>query len=243
MSWAIKGLPDELIDGSEPGWLTGLRPRYRRGVKPTNAETSQVDELNDAPWNAAAEFAANLAREHPEPPSLERLLDALLQCIHEAPLTLLSDVEPADVIAIKPQLRRGQRRPRIGDVVAIPAQDGSFYRASVIARNRFGTAVGVYVDKGPARPPGPGSRPLPVEYAFYTDENEIVAGRWPIVGHDDDLLDLFPSEPEYLYRGKDPVFDSGEHGLAETPDGDIRYLTADGPPPSDWTATTSGSRS
>jgi hypothetical protein len=112
-------------------------------------------------------------------------------------------------------------------VLAIPALDGVYHLALVIARNRFGTALGP-LRGGTAFPRldgseryQAGSRPI------YTDEQLIADGAWPIVGHADDLLSLFPGEPE-LYHAPDLLWSGrqqiGEFAAAESPTGAMRQL-------------------
>jgi hypothetical protein len=91
----------------------------------------------------------------------------------------------------------------------------------------FGIALGLF--EGISAVPrlseklGRAVRRLPI----YTDEHLIADGTWRVVGHDEQLLPLFPSQPE-IYHGPDNIFNSpriGEFGAAETADETLRQIT------------------
>lgn len=233
LAWGLKSLPEGTVDGFDATRLTGLRAQYRRGAKPSgDAAKNEVDELNDAPFTMASDLAAlltdRLADELGDKPTLDDLLGAILAGLHRAGESILSDVDPRDVIAIKAELRRGkQPRPKVGDVVAIPASNGEHHLAVVVAKNGFGTAYGVLEGTGPARPLSKSSRREVWPHPFYSDDDPVVSGRWLLVDHDEELLDAFPSEPEifHLPRPDMPYVDVGPHGAAERPGGKLRKLS------------------
>jgi hypothetical protein len=122
------------------------------------------------------------------------------------------------------------KRTRVGDLLAIPARDGRYFVAVVVDRNSFGTALGLFTRAAgraalptvPAADP-PHLQPRPV----YTGEDEVQAGRWTVIGHDEDLPRLFHA-PEIYHRPADIPgldMDLGQFGSAETPDHRLRQLT------------------
>ncbi len=80
-------------------------------------------------------------------------------------------------------------------MVAIPAEKGRYFFTLVLTRNQFGVAYGLFHGRHPLRMPVKGTR---TERHFYSSDELVTAGRWRIVGHDERLLSLFPSEPESL---------------------------------------------
>ncbi|MEU0880478.1 hypothetical protein ABZ345_17890 [Lentzea sp. NPDC005914] len=62
--------------------------------------------------------------------------------------------------------------------------------------------------------------PSPVD----ADDEAVQSGRWPIIGHDDDLRAEF-DEPEIFHPPREDRPNLGPHGAAETAAGNLRLLT------------------
>lgn len=103
--------------------------------------------------------------------------------------------------------------------MAIPAAGGGYHLAVLLTLDRIGVALGLLRGTFPV-PRVEGAehrhvRPRPV----YSDGELIEDGTWQIVGHDEGLLRLFPSEPE-IYHAPGltvPGIDFGEFDLADLP--------------------------
>ncbi|MGW1735849.1 hypothetical protein [Streptomyces sp. NPDC001999] len=184
---------------------------------------SRVGELNDSVFVQASEAIADLLNwegESATPADLASLLKLALKA---------SDVEFADVHAeeiaqISAISPKRVTKAKIGDIVAIPAKAGGYRIAVVVARNRFGTALGLF--RGVFKVPRVRAQRSNISgIPIYTDEQLIAAGVWLIVDHDESLLEFFSSEPE-IYHAPDvwPNRDFGTFGAAETADGEIRPI-------------------
>src|SRR5262249_39975415 len=112
------------------------------------------------------------------------------------------------------------------DVLAIPVTGG--HRLAVtITRNRFGTALGLFEGVSPDGRPDAKILRTPRKYPIYTEESLAKNGQWKIVDHDENLLRLFPADPEIYHKpGAWPGIDTGEFGAAETADGPLRMIDA-----------------
>ncbi|MGX6605025.1 hypothetical protein ACWKSP_23265 [Micromonosporaceae bacterium Da 78-11] len=146
-----------------------------------------------------------------------------MAALHQAGV-ILADTTGEDVTAITTASRRPSRQYRIGDLVALSAQGGGFHVAVVAARNRFGTAIAVLdgIRATDAVPTGP----VVIERVYYTDDEGLYNGGWLLLGHDDTAVPA--EEPEFFYAPVpwDPD-EAGEHGLAESPGGATRLLSAE----------------
>ncbi|EWT01043.1 hypothetical protein N865_11865 [Intrasporangium oryzae NRRL B-24470] len=200
------------------------------GVPYRGPRQSAVGELDDAVFVDASDLLSLLARDGErrddgiaDPNELSSRLTAALQRWGGA----LADVGAGSVTSLTVDVPRA-RRPKVGDVLAIPASSGGYHLASVLARNRFGTALGVVEGTVPV-PRVIGSLPVPAparRLPVYTDDRLVVSGAWTVVGHDEALLALFPSDPE-IYHSPEPAWpgvDLGEFGAAETASGEMRLL-------------------
>jgi hypothetical protein len=72
-------------------------------------------------------------------------------------------------------------------------------------------------------------RRAPRKLPIYTDKGRVADGIWKIVGHDDSLLALFPSDPPIYHRPNawPGIADTGEFGAAETADRPLRLIGPD----------------
>lgn len=226
IAWGVKVLPDDAISDLIPASVISLRPRFKRGVQAAEPEDSEVRELNDASWVAAADFVAGLVGREGAAPTAEELFARLVDAFASSESSALSDVSPSDVVAVKPVLRKAKPRPKVGDLVAIPLPDGRFVPAVLVARNPFGEAFGIFTIPGPLRVPSEATLDAFWPQPIYTDDEQVVVRRWPLIGHDEGLLDRFPRVPE-LFQEPDGRGERGEHGLARSPEGGTRTLSAE----------------
>jgi hypothetical protein len=226
LGWAIPTRSDGLdATVGEPLRMTATLTGGRRYRPPGR---SRVPELNDHVFEDARSHNASLVRALAVPVTPQRFASAVLQILRTGHVGL-ADVDGAKLRALKAEAvtRRGIALVP-GDVVAIPVESGGFRLAVFITRNRIGTALGMFegvtrsgrLEESVIRRP----RGLPV----YTGENLIRNGTWAVVGHAEDLLDLFPADPEIYHRPRTASgADLGEHGAAETASGQLRMLDAD----------------
>jgi hypothetical protein len=220
----------EIIGWSIPG--SGLpQPLPLRAVTTGNKRytgpgRSRAGELNDGVFEAARDCLMPLFGLLEGPVTPEVFASALLRMVNRGRIAL-ADVDGADVrkiVAGDPARRLV--KAEIGDVLAIPVPGGHRI-AVVIAKNRFGTALGLFAGISPTGRLTAQVRAAPRKYPLYTEESLIKAGTWQIVGHDETLLKLFPANPEIYHRpGAWPGIDTGEFGAAERADGPLRLIGA-----------------
>ncbi|GAA2723381.1 hypothetical protein [Actinocorallia aurantiaca] len=217
----------ELVEGARlPVRFKAELARGRRYTPPADSRTA---ELNDNTFAEASSLVSFLT-EHFAPAggkhsSYEFLGPLLLQVLHSAE-TPLADLDPRTVSGLAVEHPKGKPGGKPGDIVAIPAKNGLFRFAVLVARNQFGLALGFL--EGASRVPRP-KPPLTPGAVFYTDDLLITSGDWPVVARDEHLLALFPAEPE-IYHGTDLAFPGvsvGEFGAAETPSGELREIDED----------------
>jgi hypothetical protein len=139
---------------------------------------------------------------------------------------ILADVEPDEIGGLTVETpKKRVAKPKPGDVVGIPVA-GGYRPAVVLVRNHFGTALGLFAGTSPNGQVGrlrsaPG-RPV------YTEESLIKDGTWPVVDHDESLLELFPADPPIYHKPNAwPGIDTGEFGAAETADGTMTPIGPD----------------
>lgn len=231
LGWAVPA-NSEAIDGVFPQPLT-FKVTLTGGERYGSDEPSRVPELNDAVFEDAGECQAALAERLSAatgaPVTPRRLAEALLQVLRSGRIPL-ADVQGADIRGLTAEAP-GKRspRPRPGDVLAIPALRRGHHLAVVLARNRFGTALGLFEGRSPQGRLDPELREAPRRHPVYTEESQLGNGVWKIVGHDESLLALFPADPP-IYHEPDAwpgIVDTGEFGAAETADGSLRFIDAD----------------
>lgn len=118
-------------------------------------------------------------------------------------------------------------RYRVGDIVAVPAEQGLFFFLIIVQMNRFGVGFGLFKNRHTIQLAGHleqvENRPFPI----YSDGRLIKSGRWKIVGHREDLLGRFVGNGE-IYHSKalnQDIPEIGPFGSAEDVDGALRSLT------------------
>ncbi len=151
----------------------------------------------------------------------EDLASYLLQVL-KAARPAFADVD--EVADLQVKVAKGRRKFQVGDVIGVPAGKGGYHFAVIVAVDNWGPAVGLLqgVHASPQLGPADGyrARHVPV----YPGQDLIQDGTWPIVGHDENLLALFPDPPE-IYFSPNPVFPQyGKFGAAGTADGRKRVI-------------------
>ncbi|MFC4556423.1 hypothetical protein [Georgenia faecalis] len=223
LGWGAASLGDDL--DAPPPVPVELRPRLRRGATPAEGP-SRAGDLGDAPVVDAGDLLGRLAarlRDSEGRPTLEDLATLVGQGLRGLPPGTLADVDPGDVTSVTVRTVTAPQRAAVGDVVAIPATDGTYHLGVVLDRNVFGTALGLFRGTHAPRPPAPGAPAA--AHAVYTDDEAVADGHWRVVGHDENLIVGFPDAPEVLHRPGAPGV--GPYGAAERPDGALRDLGED----------------
>jgi hypothetical protein len=232
LGWAVPS-GSEAIDGVFPEPL-----RFKvalRGNKPYRSDrASRVHDLDDHPFEEAREHSRVLVERmcaaSGAPVTPQQFASAILQVLRTGHI-LLADVEPEDIRKLTAEVPRKRIvKPRPGDVLAIPVRNGGYHMAVVIiARNRFGMALGLFCGISAEGRLDAGLRRSPRKYPLYTGTNLVEDGTWKITDHDDSLLALFPSDPPIYHRPNawPGVADTGEFGAAETADGTLRLIGPD----------------
>ncbi|WUH93818.1 hypothetical protein OG900_29350 [Streptomyces sp. NBC_00433] len=220
LGWGAGSLRDRLA-GDVPVPVV-LTPRPR----PRGPAASRAGELDDSVYADAGDvlsaLADGLADAHGARPALGDLADLVARGLAAAGPRAAegaSGLKGVTAPAAKPR-----RRPAPGDVVAIPAADGAHHLAVVLARDDFGTAFGLFEGTHPLKPVSAAHHPAPVPTPLYADDEAVRSGRWPTIGHDDDLPAAF-AEPEILHPPRADRPNLGPHGAAETAAGRLRPLT------------------
>lgn len=198
----------------------------RRYVSPGD---SRVGELSDSIFVDVADWLSLMTEgSADQPASLSGLASTLALVLRSSGIPL-EDVGSEEVVRLIPVIPKRVAKPRAGDILAIPAKGDGYHMAAVVARNRFGTALGIFCGRFIV-PRFKGRENLTVRrFPLYTDDRLLATGVWKVVGHDEDLLALFPSDPE-IYHAPDlrwPGIDLGEFGAAESSAGAIRLIDAE----------------
>jgi len=208
-----------------------------KGNKPYRSDTpSRVPELNDHTFEDARAHHVVLVEKVrttvDAPVTPQQFASAILQVLQTGRITL-ADVRSEDVRKLTADVPEKRiARPRPGDVLAIPARDGGCHMAVVVARNRFGTALGLFHGTSAQGRLDADLRRRPRKHPVYTDDNLVLDGTWKVVGHDASLLALFPSDPVIYHQPnawcRQPgIADTGQFGAAETADGTLRLIDPD----------------
>ncbi|MCU7724011.1 hypothetical protein ODJ79_09815 [Actinoplanes sp. KI2] len=197
-----------------------------KGNRRYESETSRTFLLNDATFVHAADFleffATRISAAYGRPASPRDFAAGVLDLL-KSMNTSFQDIAAHEVHSIAAQSSKRSTKAAVGDILAIPMRGARYRMSVVVARNRFGTALGLFDGASEVPRVGASRRRGPV---LYTDDQLIAKGAWIIVGHEDSLLSLFPAEPE-IYHSPDPIFPNtqiGEFGAAESPSGELRQI-------------------
>ncbi|MDT5293479.1 MAG: hypothetical protein QOJ76_359 [Acidobacteriota bacterium] len=240
---ALKSVGDERLSDVTPSNVTALKPQIRRGAARLDSAPEadepggSVSDLNDAAFVVAGDLVADLSdgfkRETGRAPTLNELCGLLVEAAHRCKEGLLADINPADIIGVKAEVNKKRKiKAEVGDLVAIPLENGEYLIAIILARNTYGVAYGLF--EGASKVPRPfsvNSHPPAAPHPVYSSDELVANGRWKIVGHDEGLLSLFPAEPEIYYRQQvipgmpDYGKDIGPYGSGRTASGRMRELT------------------
>jgi alkylhydroperoxidase/carboxymuconolactone decarboxylase family protein YurZ len=241
---ALKSFGDERLSDVSPSNVAALKPQIKRGAKRLDSrqeadgpEASSVSDLNDAAFVVAGDLVADLAdgfkRETGLPPTLNELCGLLVAAAQRCDAGLLADINPADIAGLKAEVNKRRKiKAEVGDIVAIPLENGEYAIAVILAKNTFGVAYGFF--QGASKIPRPfsvNSHPPAAPHPVYSTDALVANGRWKIVGHDEALLSLFPSEPEIYLRQQvipgmpDYGKNIGPYGSGQTASGRTRDLT------------------
>lgn len=186
---------------------------------------SRVSEMGDSVFTDVADFLAGLSDEEGGGPvSPNDLANILLEFVNSEAANL-ADVSGGDVSRLSIAGAGRVARPKVGDILAVPA-DGAWYAVIVVARNRFGVALGIFGERFRSLDAVHPERSSACRFPVYSDDTEVVNGSWRVVGRDEGLLSAFPAEPEiyHLPSLTFPGFDFGEFGAAESPSGAVRLI-------------------
>jgi hypothetical protein len=184
---------------------------------------SLVGELGDAAFVAAGELLADLSAGAGA--SCYAVAAALEMLVRASAESALGDEPPVTVSRIAIVAKSQAPRPKVGDVVAIPAPGEKSFLAVVVAKNQLGTAYGLFEGRhAPADVPTATSHPEPLAHPVYSDDDPVITGRWRVIGHEAALAKLFPSDPE-IYHYSDKA--SGKPDRAETAEGKVRDVGAE----------------
>jgi hypothetical protein len=225
LGWAVPNGSAALAD--DVAAPVAFKARVRPNRTYASDRPSRAGELNDAVFGDATDLLSDLAASIRDSTgravSAADLASSLSAVLGIADVSF-GDLHSADVRGLTvPAAKRG-RKPAVGDLLAIPASSGGYHMAVVVQRNQFGTAVGVFAGTSPLPAVTADRRAMP--RPIHTDDQSVLAGDWKIVGHDEELLALFPTEPEIYHRPPSmvPGVDLGEFGAAETAAGALRLI-------------------
>ncbi|SOD64023.1 hypothetical protein SAMN06297387_1142 [Streptomyces zhaozhouensis] len=236
LGWSLPTAGDALAEA------VALPQRFRANVRGGRRYEppagSRVPELADAEFAEAGTLSLFLAERvgarTGRPVTVAELTAALATVLGSAVASgavTLADVEKGEPVRLAP-LSPPKRvpKPRVGDVVAIPTPEGGHHRLAVIlARDRFGTALGVLRGTFTLPRIGGGRPPEFHPRAVYTEEQSIASGAWRVVDHDPSLAARFPREPEIYHRADTlpPGTVDSAYGAAETAAGALRPVDRD----------------
>lgn len=227
IGWSLP-VHSDATDGTFTAPLT-IRANLKGNKRYRSERASRVPELNDNVFEEAAQhhnvLVERIRQADGAPVTPQRFVAAVLQVLRtgRVPLADVSGDEIRKLTAEVPKKRVAKPRP--GDVVAIPAAPGGHRFAVVLTQNRFGTALGLFDGiSSRERPAFRSPRPYPV----YTEDSLVKKGEWKIIGHDEELPKLFPTDPPIYHRPAAwPGIDTGDFGAAETADGTLRLIGAE----------------
>ena len=235
LTWGLRSCRDDALVDVHPANVIGLAPKVKGAVRVprgTDDAESAVGELNDSAFVTANDFLSELTgairADTGQPPTLDALCAVLVEGLQRCDEHMLVGVSPAQIVGIRTETGKARKIvTKVGDVVAIPAKNGEYFIASVLAKNRFGTAYGLFDGTSRLKPVSASSHPRPKRHPMYSGDRLVASGRWKIIGHDEGLLSLFPAEPEIYHREQviPGGAEIGPYGSGETAEGRLRHLT------------------
>ncbi|GLY70931.1 hypothetical protein [Amycolatopsis taiwanensis] len=200
--------------------------RYR---SPAESRVHDLDDDLFVKSNAhLGDLVERMRSESGSPVTPQQFSSAILEVLRTGRVTL-SDVEVGDIRTLLADVpKKRVAKPKPGDILAIPARGGGYHLAVTLAQNRFGTALGLFDGKSAQGRLDATIRRASRRFPVYTEDSSVKDGTWKVVGHDEDLLALFPADPEIYHKpGAWPgIVDTGEFGAAETSDGTMRLIDA-----------------
>jgi len=225
LCYGAQTLPDDALVDAHPDEIVG----FAEQPPATSRDTDAVSDLNDNAFSeASSAFNAWWETGTGAPITVAELGAAVLGALQECGPALRDEPDAARLTSVTLKRERAKARARAGDVIAVPAGDDAYHLVVLVFRGRFGTAFGLLRGRYGSPTPPPDLSGAATGVAVYSDDEGIAAGRWPIVGHNDGLLALFPAEPE-RYHQPQPTFPGlppiGPFGAAETLDGRLRDVS------------------
>ncbi|MGO1053089.1 hypothetical protein [Crossiella sp. CA198] len=218
LGWGAQSLRDKLAD--DPPF-----PIVFAASPPVTGESCAGD-LTDSIYAEAGDILEALANELAEgresKPTLDDLVSLIARGLVFAETNIIEGASCLQGLTVANPARRP--RPKSGDIIAIPAANGAYHLAVVVAQDNFGTAFGLFQGTHPAKPISATHHPPVHPIPRYVDDEAIRSGRWPAIGHDNALLAKFRT-PELFHTPHEDFPDLGPHGAAETASGNLRPLT------------------
>ncbi|HVV22895.1 MAG TPA: hypothetical protein VHF06_25895 [Pseudonocardiaceae bacterium] len=233
LGWAVP-VGSDATDGTFPLPLP-LTVKLAGNKRYRSPAESRVGDLDDALFVDTSDHTAALIdalrADQGSPVTPRQFAAAVLEVLRTGHLTF-ADVEADDIRDVTANVpAKRVAKPRIGDVLAIPAKQGGYHLAVVLARNSFGTALGLFGGVSATGRLTDDLRRSPRRFPVYTDDEQVKQGAWRVVGHDESLLSSFPASPEIYHKPgawEGVGIDTGEFGVAESPgDGALRKIDAD----------------
>jgi hypothetical protein len=162
------------------------------------------------------------------PPSRKELAELLTWAAWECNVALTSDTANRDLVfAITSQKRRKRVALVRGDIITVPYRRGAWFAVVYLGSyGRFGHAVGVFAGPAPLDALVDLVRYPKAPISVFVDPDPIALGQWNVIGKDPPAAELYPP-PALLHDPRDNLGTTsyGEFGLAEHPDGSLRFLT------------------
>lgn len=224
LGWCIPTTAKSLVPApGMPVIFQAVRRPAKNDVRP-----SRVVTLNDSAFITGTDFIQQavdeMATMEGRSVALAEIAPYLLGTLRSVPDALI-DESLDKVSSITIRKNSSTRRPKIGDVLGIPTATYGYRLAVVLARNRFGVAIGLF--KGVfLRPSIESLNSVATLFpCVYTDDSLVRAGTWRIIDNSEGLLRLFPGEPEIYHMPNPSCPDLGQFGGAETADGSLRPVT------------------
>lgn len=231
LSLSVPGNSDHL--DSVPFPLV-FKVKLKGGARHEAAPSERVAGLNDNTFNEASEFLAFLAERVAagtgQPAEAKELAGGVLQVLKAAQLPL-EDVSSGDVASLAVHAPKRIKVVR-GDVVAIPSSGSGHHFAVVLTEGSTEVVVGLLSGVFSEARLGVVGEYRAEHIPIFTGDDFIASGRWPVIGHSEALLSLFPDPPEFYVRPSESLFGNryGKYGaaLSEGTDGStIRLISSE----------------